>query len=367
MSTAIARADQADSRHPMLRQLDLFIGGGEVPTTPDDDGLDVSFMSRSLCLSGLPLRKQYERDKKTLRSVEPQRECNVFSRNDDRFSLTIGTNTVVMPGGEHLCVGLPYGARARLIILWMTTQARSPGRHPGDRWLEIGRIDEWLEQIGIVAHTDHALSAKEQLVRLAFAHFTMVMKREGLEYFTSDRLTESSIFHEEDLRNYADGNLAKVRFPLGLELSPKAYSRFTGYDVIPVSTESLRKIATSAMAIDILLYLHYRLPLIGPGDNELVTWRKLAVQFGNGEPKARFRQLFDTSIQKALDAYTGANVDITEEGLLLRFSPVDARKLFAVAPRKTAGGTLQRVRTSNRIAPTREASGVTATVTEKTA
>ena len=354
MSTALTKVQTADGRHPMLRQLDLVMSG---QAKSDDESLDASFLSRSFCLSGLPLRKQFERDKTTKKAAEPPRESTVFIRNDERFSLTIGTNPFGLPGGQQLFVGLPYGARARLLILWMTTQARCPGRASGDRWLEIGRLDSWLEQVGIIPHPESIQSAKDQMIRLAFASFTMLMRKEGLDYFRSDRLTESAVFAEEDLMHYASGNLSKVRFPLGLELSQKAYQRFTGHDVIPVSTEALRKISNNAMAIDILVYLSFRLPLIEKGESELLTWRKLATQFGSGETKSRFRQVFDASIVKALDAYTGANVDITDEGLILKYSPVDVRKLFAVSSGKPKdGGPLQRVRSRNRVVMLRDVS-----------
>lgn len=340
MSTALATVD---NRHPMLRHLDEIMSSGN----PDDECLDVSFMSRSFCLSGLPLRKQFEREKGTRKTAEPQREINVFSRNDERFSLTIGTQPVVLPGGEHLSVGLPYGAKARLLILWMTTQARA--NTSGDRWLEIGRIEPWLTEVGVTPHPDAVTMTKEQLVRLTFATFTMILRKEGVDFFRSDRLTEAAVFQEDDLHHYAEGNLARVRFPLGVELSEKAYRRFTSNDVIPVATEALRKISSSAMAIDILLYLSYRLPLIGKGDSELLTWKKLITQFGNGEPRSKFRQVFEASIGKALDAYQGADVDVTEEGLVLRYSdPAVVRKMFAVGAKK-ASSPLLRTRARNRI------------------
>ncbi len=342
MSNEVARMD---TRHPMLRQLDMAL---DQPAR-DDEALDVSFMSRSFCLSGLPLRKQFERDRSTRKAVEPQREVTMFSRNDERFALTIASSPFVRPGGDVVQIGLPYGARARLLVLWMTTQARQPGRASGDRWLEIGRIDDWLEEVGIVPHPDAAAMAKEQMIRLAFTTFTMILKQERMEFFKSDKLITSAVFSDDDLPHYIAGNLAKVRFPLGIELSEIAYKRFTGSDVIPVSTEALRKISNNAMSIDVFLYLSYSLPYIAPGDSKLVTWQMLSRQFGNGETKSRFRQAFEPSIARALDAYRGANVEVTDEGLKLRYSdPIEAKAMFAAVPRAKP---LIPPRVRNRIAP----------------
>ena len=346
MSTLPVTKVPPDTRHPMMRQLDLF-SASRVEKS-DDDGLDVSYLSKSFCMAGLPLRKLTERG-------NGGEECTEFHRRDDRFSLSINTTSLMLPGnGKRISVGLPFGPRARLLILWMTTSARNQRRDSGDRWLEIGKIDSWMEQLGTVSSHSHVQAVKDQLVRLSFAQFTMVLRKEGLDLFRSDKLIDSTIFQQEDLERYADGDLSRVRFPLGVELSENAFRRFSSDDVVPVSTEALRSVATSAMAIDILVYLHYRLPFIGQGESELVSWRRLAAQFGSNEPKSRFRQLFDGAIIKALEAYKGgANVDITDEGLILRYSPVDVRKLFAVNPTRKGDAPLLRVRRDTRVVTAR--------------
>ncbi len=344
MSRAIAKAGlRSDQPHPLLDQLDLALE----TQNAGDDCLDVSYMSRSFCLSGLPLRRQFLKDPSTGKVLEPRQEETVFSRTDGAVSLTIGSQPFVMPDKTRVTVGVPYGARARLLILWLTTQARATQ----SRFLEIGRIEDWLNDAGIAFNPDSVSSAKEQLIRLSFANFTMVMKQDDYEFFTADRLIDKAVFQKDDIVNAKNGKFASVRLPLGVELSSKAYERFTGQGVIPVSTEALRKISHNAMAIDIFLYLSYKLPLISLGDTELLSWSRLVNQFGNGETKSRFRQNFDPSISQALSAYRGANVDITKEGLVLRYSdPVEVRKMFVVSGgAKKEVRTLQRVR--NRILP----------------
>ena len=341
MTTAVTTV--ATTQHPMLKQLELALSGTS-GGNHDEESLDVSFMSKSFCLSGLPLRR-----------LQNMRE---FHRNDDSFSLSINSPSIMLPGGDAVEIGLPYGARARLLILWMTTLARANGRTPGDRWLEIGKIDEWLEEVGITPHTENAAMAKEQLIRLSFANFTMVMRKEGLDYFRSDRLTESAVFAEEDLLHYAAGNLAKVRFPLGVELSEKAYQRFTGKDAIPIPTQALRKISNNAMALDIFVYLCFKLPSLGKNESVLLSWKALIKQFGNKEAKSKFRQVFDVSIAKALDAYEGARVDVTDEGLILHYAdPAELRKLFVARPKPLLAGPPKR---RNRIAPPPAAASVAA-------
>ena len=335
---------------PSLFEPSLFEGA-----STEVADLDVSYMSKSFCLSGLPLRKQYVRDPATRKTMDPQREITSFSRTDDRFALHITADTFLLPDRDGkksipFQMGLPYGARARLLILWMTTQARANG---GSRWLEIGRINDWLDEAGITPHPDAAEAAKEQLLRLAFARFKMVLDEKSRQqtYFHSSQLISSAIFASEDLENYAAGHIAKVRFPTGIELSEEAYKTFTGSNVIPVSTSQLRQISNNAMSIDLFLFFNYKLPLIPAATTETFSWKALIKQFGNGETPKRFRYVFETSIANALKAYAGANVEISDKGLLMRYSPpAEVRKTTVTVPKlKLVGGSSVRVR--NRIAP----------------
>jgi len=348
MSNALVKADP--QRHPMLELVD-----GAMNRVTDGDGLDISFLSKSFCMSGLPLRRQFERDKNTRKTIEPQREVTSFSRKDERFALSIASLPIELPAHEgrssSFQIGLPYGARARCLVIWMTTQARLTG----SRWLELGKVESWLEEAGISAHVEAAAAAKEQLLRLTYTIFSMALTEEEHKhtYFHRNQLISSTIFPEEDLEHYVAGELTKVRFPLGIELSDEAFRTFTGSNVVPVSTEQLRRISNNPMSIDIFCYLNYRLPLIAPGRTETLGWRMLVKQFGNGESNARFRQVFQASIVKALEAYAGANVEITDAGLELRYSdPAELRKtLVAVSKPKLVGVNAQSTRVRNRIAP----------------
>jgi hypothetical protein len=306
-----------------------------IPRRGTADSIDVSFLHRSFCVAGLPIKRP---------------KAQHFSRNDSTFSLNINAPTLTLPGGQEVEVGVPFGPRARLEIVWMATEARNPRRDARNRWLEIGRIDEWLRSIGIRANHDAALSAKEQLVKLAFSSFTMILRDQGFDLFKSDKLIESAAFGDADLEHFAAGRLAKVRWPIALELSQKAYERFIGENAIAIPTQRLEAISHSAMAIDVFLYLCYRLPEIPKGDSDLVTWKRLIAQFGKpGEAPSKFRETFQSSIVAALGAYPEANLDLTEEGLVLRYSdPAELRRAF-ISTYQSNGDTKRRRKLRNRI------------------
>jgi hypothetical protein len=303
------------------RQLLLFESGTPQPTG-GESRLDVSFLHKSFCVAGLPLRR-------------PRETMEVYSRNDDRFALTIHPHKIILPGGAPCEIGVPWGAKGRLLIMWANTEVKDPARRQDDRWLEIGRIKEWMAQVGIKINGLNIAATKDQLIRLAFSQFTMVLRDAASTLFKADRLIEGGVFPDDDLVHYARGEMDKVRWPLGLELSQKAFERFSN-NAIPVPTARLAEVSNSAMAIDIFMFLCYRLPLLGQQESQMVPWRDLIAQFGNREAPSKFRDTFNASIKAALRAYPEAKVDLTHEGLVLHYSdPAELRRAF-VAVRRPA-------------------------------
>jgi hypothetical protein len=281
--------------------------------------LDVNFMLRSFCVSGLPHRR-------------PKTPMQEFSRHDDFFALTVHPKRIRLPGGQECEIGVPFGPKSRLLMVWAATQAKDPARRPNDRDLEIGPIEPWLRSIGIRADYGDALTAtKDQLVRLSFTDFTLVEVSSEGTIFEGDRLIEGGAFLHDDLHLYADGKWGRMRWPDFLRLSEKAFRTFRD-DAIPIPPSRLAKVSHSAMAIDIFLFLCHRCPMLSPGESQRVTWRQLVRQFGSSESPAKFRDAFTPSIQAALRAYPEAQVVVDDrEGLILHYSdPADLRRPFMV-------------------------------------
>ena len=300
------------------------------PSTPEarasgslDGRMDVTFLHKGFCIAGLPLRK-------------PKDTLAPWSRQDGRFSLTVEPARFTLPDGRPLEVGVPFGPKARLLTMWLATEARDHRRSADDRWMEMGRITEWLQAVGLPVSGGERGSigpTKDQLVRLTFPVFTMILKGDGEGHvFKRETLIESGAFNADDLELWAAGKHSAMKWPRGLMLSRNAHERFTRHS-IPIPTSRLRQVAHNAMAIDILVYLCYRLPMISHDDSELLTWRDLMAQFGSSEFASRFKQAFSESIKRTLDAYPEANVTMTSEGLVMRRSdPAELRRAFITVP-----------------------------------
>src|SRR5690349_6559143 len=296
---------------------------GEVGT-PLDGQLDVSFLLNGFCIAGLPLRR-------------PRDNTLVWKRQDERFALTVQSPEIGLPGGSSFIAGLPFGPKARLLAMWLATEAKDPTRRPDNRWIEIGKITDWLRAVGITPEwgpRGSVVATKEQFLRLAFAQFSMVFRREdGFQPFKHEALIEAGVFQNNDLEKVSSGRIGDMKWPAGFLLSETAFERFRNQS-IPIPTTRLRQVAHNAMAIDIFTFLCYRLPLIEPNSTENVTWRQLNAQFGNrGEAVYQFKDTFIDSIKLALRAYPEARVDLIEAGLQLHHSnPAALRRAFFVLP-----------------------------------
>jgi hypothetical protein len=292
--------------------------------TPLDGQLDVSFLLNGFCIAGLPLRR-------------PRDNTLVWKRQDERFALTVQSPEIALPGGASFIAGLPFGPKARLLAMWLATEAKDPSRRSDDRWIEIGKITDWLRAVGISPEwgpRGSVVATKDQFLRLAFAHFSMVFRREdGFQPFKHETLIEAGVFRDNDLEKASAGSIHELKWPSGFLLSQTAFDRFRNQS-IPIPTTRLRQVAHNAMAIDILTLLCYRLPLIEANSTEIITWRQLTAQFGNrGEPVYQFKDTFTDSIKLALRAYPEARVELVDAGLQLRHSdPAALRRAFFVLP-----------------------------------
>jgi hypothetical protein len=102
-------------------------------------------------------------------------------------------------------------------------------------------------------------------------------------------------------------------------LSNAFYDELRRHPVL-VDRAAIRTLTTSPLAIDIYLWLAFRLHAL-PKETP-VSWEKLWRQFGSRVAALKnFRPQFEPPLHLALSAYKGAKVRVLERGLLLEPSP----------------------------------------------
>ena len=99
---------------------------------------------------------------------------------------------------------------------------------------------------------------------------------------------------------------------------------------IPLEEAAIKALANNSAALDCYIWLAYRLhSLTAP---RLVTWQALKAQHGSGFKELyHFKSKFPGVLQLALAVYPGANVEITDAGVIIKPSrPPVAPRLVAI-------------------------------------
>jgi len=214
-------------------------------------------------------------------------------------------------------VGVPFGSHARLILLYLQTQALKTG----SREIELGSsLRDWLRRIGVSIGGRTGLLVKEQAERISRCRLTFHLhgKTTGL---INQSIVDRALFIEDT----EDG---QGRFTLETaKLSEGFYEQLCRHPV-PLEEAAIRAINNNPAALDAYLWLAYRLHSLSAP--KLVTWKALKGQFGVGFKELHhFKHKWRDTLNLALAVYPAANVDIVDAGVLLKPSrpPVAPRQV----------------------------------------
>lgn len=217
-------------------------------------------------------------------------------------------------------VGVPYGSIARLILLYLQTEAvrtNSPE-------VELGRsMKSWMGRMNLSTGGKTYQLVTEQARRISACRLTFFADRDGLEArhngaFVQDAITLSGLAGDE-----AQGALwqDRVRLDAGFWQSLQEHP-------VPIREEAIKAIGTRSLAIDVYIWLAYRLHALGKSTQ--VSWPAVHSQFGAGFRLVRqIKPNFTEALNLALAVYPEARVDMTRDGVTLHPSPPAVPKLEA--------------------------------------
>ncbi len=234
---------------------------------------------------------------------------------------------VVEPGmrptasGKPEPVGVPYGSRARLIMLYLQSEAiRTQSRD-----IELGRsLRNWLSRMGIPPGGKSVDGVREQAERISRCRLTLQVQMGRKTGLVNQNIVDTAIFLDDSESRQT------TLFAETARLSEGFYDQLTRHSV-PLEESAIRAINNNSMALDVYAWLAYRLHVL---DKPLpVSWVALKGQFGNGFGRINnFRSKFTKSLALATAVYPAAKVEATERGLTLHPSkpPVAATKVHGV-------------------------------------
>ena len=214
--------------------------------------------------------------------------------------------------GEVIKVGVPYGSRARLILLYLQTEAiRTRSRE-----IELGRsLRVWLGKLGVSIGGKSMKEVREQALRLSRCRMTFQIAQGKHTGLVNQNICDTAMFSHDE-----QGSLLET-----VKLSESFFEQLQRHPV-PLQESAIRAISNHSQALDIYCWLAYRLHSLE--QDCLITWKALYAQFGSGYSSLKnFKARFADSLRIALAVYPDARVDTGSIGVTLRYSKPPVSRL----------------------------------------
>ena len=251
-------------------------------------------------------------------------EDQIWEIRSERVTLLVepGRKPNPIDGLPPIAIGVPYGSRARLIMLYLQTEALKNS----SREVELGKsLRAWFSRMGIPPGGKSIKDVREQAERISRCRLTFHLVTSGgsSSGLVNQNIVDTAMFI--DTKDPIQGSL----FLETVRLSETFFEQLKRHPV-PIEEAAIRSISNNSMALDIYCWLSYRLHALTTPRS--VTWTALKAQFGTGFVKlAQFKYKFQPNLQLALAVYKDAKVEVDERGVILYPSKPP------VAPRLASG------------------------------
>jgi hypothetical protein len=268
-----------------------------------------------LALCGFPYRR-------------PSDDQQDFIREYGNNSLVVQAGYLKDPAtGKMVRQGLPYGPKARLMMLHVCSMAL----HQNSATIEVAdSMSAFIRELGYQVQggpRGTIAQFKEQLHRLSAARMTI-----GLW----DANSSSKTIHTQPIRAFdiwlpSDPD-QKTLWNSTLQLDQEFFQSLKQH-ALPVDIRALRALANSAKQMDMVLWFGYRLRNLQRP--YMISWRALQDQFGSEIKRHRkFQESFADDLKVIKEVFPKLSATLTEEGLKL--FPADAEALLLPVRKRNA-------------------------------
>lgn len=261
----------------------------------------MGFTHSGFCMTALPHSKLIDPNSKT--------ERNTWRREGHKVTLVVQSG--VNKDGDP--VGIPYGSRARMILLYLQTSAI----RTDNSVVALGSsMRHWMEHsMGMSIGGKTYNLVREQANRISACRLAFFSENEEASGRLNGGFVRSAIEFKRPT-DPAQGELWQET----VELDPDFFGALKQHPV-PLWEPALRLISGKSLAIDLYIWLAYRLHNLKKSVS--ISWPSLYAQFGGSyKTQRQFKPEFITNLQMAVAAYPEAHVDIDQKtGLMLWPSP----------------------------------------------
>jgi hypothetical protein len=233
-----------------------------------------------------------------------------WERNGNNVTLLVQPGMLKVGGGPAQLVGVPYGARARIILIYLQTQAI----RTGCREVQLGRsMREWMGRMGLSIGGETMRSLRDQARRISACHIRFFWTSSDLagrrtDGFSNGGIVKSGLFLREEEQQGA-------LFDDVVTLDEAFYAALRDHPV-PLLEAAIRALKEKSLSLDLYIWLAYRLHSLRASAH--LSWASVGAQFGAGFKRPRaFRAYFAEALSAALAAYPDARVDVDDNGITL--------------------------------------------------
>jgi hypothetical protein len=228
----------------------------------------------------------------------------------ERMALVVEPGMRPTASGKPEPVGVPYGSRARLIMIYLQSEAiRTQSRE-----ILLGRsLREWLSKMGIPVGGKSLKDVRDQCERISRCRLSLAIRHGSRVGMTNQNVVDTAMFVDTD--QPGQGSL----FVETARLSEGFYDQLRRHPV-PLQDAAIRAIANNSMALDVYAWLAYRLHSLDKP--RPISWKAVKAQFGAGYARMdHFKNNFRSILALALAVYPDARVHEDDKGTGLVLHP----------------------------------------------
>ena len=265
-----------------------------------DDPETILFQHTVFCQTGLPYR-------------DPGDNMREWERVNGNAHLEVIAGKVMHPEqGRLVPLGLPWGAKPRLILAHLNAQAL----RTGSPVIEVeDSLTAFVRRLRLDPKGRNMRAIKSQLARLSAASIRLGILHDGHALtINSQIVTAFDLWFPKDERQ-------RVLWPSTVRLSLDYFTSLQKH-AVPLDERAIAALSNSAMGLDVYAWLAQRLRRVSPTSPAFIPWVALKQQFGWHYGRMRdFRRVFTQTLKVVHTQYRAANVALDERGLTLRQSP----------------------------------------------
>jgi hypothetical protein len=270
---------------------------------------DLQHIHSTLAICGLPYTRQ-------------ALDVREYKSKQGEMSLMVQAGQLISPDDEWIPQPLPYGSRARLLLLHLCTQAlhqQSPTIEIEDSLTAFVRAMGFSDSGG---PRGDLTAFKQQLNALAACTL-----RIGVSNGVKARTITTAPFSALDVWFPSDPR-QRILWPSTITFSREFFDTLSQH-ALPANTHAVRAFAGSPRKLDLYFWLIYRLNVTK--DPLRITWASVKAQFGAGYARERaFRTAFAEDVAHLKQVFPKLQLALDDNGLTLQ--PASPEVLAVPAP-----------------------------------